>query len=320
MSRAKKESEEPEEADEKGSELWDFLRDVIIAVVIVGVVIGGIFAYSGIWPPLVVIDSGSMKHGENSSVGTIDAGDLVLVKEVLEREDMITYIEGRESGHQTYGDYGDVIVYRKYGSEDMVPIIHRAMMWLEYNASSDSFDIPDLQLLEHGTDWYNIQFTSDDAWYGLREAIVLKNVGYQSTDVIIDLGKILDQAWITGGPHGGFITMGDGNLAEYGGLLAVDQHSSTLCSEPIQVHWIVGKARGELPWFGAIKLYFTGDTKWIPSNTWTMLAIAIVLIIAIPVAIDMLIAIYSKRKKADEEHQEHYSIIDRFLRKRKESD
>ena len=106
--------EDQKEGDDKETlkdGLFDFLKDIVIAVIIVAVIIGSIYAYSGIWPPLVVIDSGSMKHGEESQVGAIDAGDLVLVKEIDDRNDVITYIEGRADGHRTYGDYGDVIIF-----------------------------------------------------------------------------------------------------------------------------------------------------------------------------------------------------------------
>ena len=48
------------------------------------------FAYSGNWPPMVVIESGSMEHTDNplydepgfTHVGTIDTGDLVVVKKL----------------------------------------------------------------------------------------------------------------------------------------------------------------------------------------------------------------------------------------------
>ena len=42
-------------------------------------------------------------------------------------------------GHRTFGDYGDVIIYERYGRSDQTPIIHRAMLRLEYNATSISF-------------------------------------------------------------------------------------------------------------------------------------------------------------------------------------
>src|SRR6266571_7570283 len=68
--------------------LWLAVRDVVIAGLAVAIVIGSIFWYSGTWPPMVVIESGSMMHGSDSSLGIIDTGDLTLVKKVDHPEDI----------------------------------------------------------------------------------------------------------------------------------------------------------------------------------------------------------------------------------------
>ena len=102
--------------------LPDTVKDVGIAIGSVVVVFLLTFAYSGNWPPMVVIESGSMEHDNNSlyaepgytHLGTIDTGDLVIVKEAG-KKDIVTYLEGKDTGYEKYGDYGDVIVYYKNG-------------------------------------------------------------------------------------------------------------------------------------------------------------------------------------------------------------
>ena len=95
------------------------------------------FAYSGNWPPMVVIESGSMEHTDNplydepgfTHIGTIDTGDLVVVKEAGKSE-IVTYLQGKKTDYKKYGDYGDVIVYYKNGIRELdgtpvTPVIHR---------------------------------------------------------------------------------------------------------------------------------------------------------------------------------------------------
>ena len=114
---------------------------------------GVCFLYTGNWPPVVVVESESMMHSNTESfLGVIDTGDLVLVKTIGSRDDVVTYAQGKADDYSTYSDYGDVIIYRKNGYGDVTPVIHRALVWLEYNQTSDNFDIPDLRGLKAGVD------------------------------------------------------------------------------------------------------------------------------------------------------------------------
>ena len=47
-------------------------------------------------------------------------------------------------GYKTYGDYGDVVIYDRDGSTAQTPVIHRAIVELVYNSTSNSFDIPSI--------------------------------------------------------------------------------------------------------------------------------------------------------------------------------
>ena len=80
-------------------EAWLLAKDALIALILVAAFLSSIVLYTGNWPPMVVVESGSMTHGwetADSRIGIIDPGDLVLVKSVSSRESVITYVEGVE--------------------------------------------------------------------------------------------------------------------------------------------------------------------------------------------------------------------------------
>jgi len=65
------------------------------------------------------IESGSMEPN-------MHIGDLVFTRNVPSTG-IVTHEDGATSGYKTFGDYGDVILYHKYGCTADTPIIHRAM-------------------------------------------------------------------------------------------------------------------------------------------------------------------------------------------------
>lgn len=276
---------------------WYKLKPFIIAPIIFIVLVGGIYAYSGVWPPMVVVESKSMQHSDRSSIGIIDTGDIVMVRSVGSAEDVVSYLEGVATGHSTYGEPGDVIIYYKSGMSK--PIIHRAIVELEYNATGGGFDIPELANVP--ASMWSVP-GGDQVWWDLKDSVELYGIGFLGVTVTIDLRAMLEHMSspaYSGEPHGGFITMGDNNYytGANGTLLGkYDQRWVSSVKEPIKSEWIVGKARGELPWFGLIKLYATGTAPdYTPENSKVDLVIALVLIVAVPIAIDVLQAVVRKR-------------------------
>ena len=119
-------------------ETVSFLRDILVAVAVVFVILTVLWGYTGQWfgAPMVAIESGSMMHLDEpfGRIGTIDAGDMVLLVKVDSYDDIVTEKEAENNeGYDSYGDYGDVIVYRKEGRTDVDQIIHRAMCWIDKN-------------------------------------------------------------------------------------------------------------------------------------------------------------------------------------------
>lgn len=267
------------------------LRDAGIAFAFVASILLIMYAYTGLWPPLVVVESDSMMHSEDNTsyVGVIDTGDMVLVKDIDSADDVTTYLQGFVNGHRTYGDYGDVIVYKKMGLDVSTPIIHRAVLYLEINAPDyDSYRCEELQDLPE-TKW---GLTVGDSWDDITGVITIYDYGYNEDAVTVNVGSILS-AFDRGHsiPTSGFVTRGDHNRW-------VDQTYGDN-SAPVDPEWIVGKARGEIPWFGLLKLWFTDSLKSeAPDNSVRNLWIAIAVIVIVPIAIDAVLTFRIRKKIA----------------------
>ena len=265
------------------------IRDLIIAGLIVTLIMAVLFIYSGIWPPIVVIESGSMQHSNTESfIGVIDTGDLVLVKkEPL--SNIKTYVEGRATGYSTYGNYGDVIIFHKNGDSSKTPIIHRALIYLKYDPSKNTYYSEELKNLQYGEEWSRSDGINSP--YDLNGTLYIYNYGHTSLTITIDLQALLAD---TRNRHDGYITLGDNNKDVY------DQRARG--TEPIKYEWLIGVARGEIPWFGLLKLSFGSPeerrhAQLAPANSWTSLYIALFLIIVGPLLIDYTLNYIRKNRK-----------------------
>lgn len=262
------------------SSAYLFLRDAGLALLSVVLILVTMYAYTGLWPPLVVVESNSMMHGEDnlSSVGTIDTGDLVFVRKVAAVGDVKTYMDGVVSGHRTYGDYGDVVIYKPGGTDARTPIIHRAMVYLEFDSENNCYRSPSLR--DAPSDKWAAA-NPDDTWDRLTSTVRIFHVGWDDMTILIDITGLIPSQ------KSGFITKGDHNAN-------VDQMFGT--TGPVEIGWIVGKARGEIPWFGLLKLWTTdslGSTA--PENSVRNLWISMIVIVVTPIAIDIGLTFREKR-------------------------
>ena len=260
------------------------IKDFVVALIIFCIIISCMYAYTQVWPPLVVIESDSMAH-QNApfgKVGTIDPGDFTFVRRIYDRTDIVTYFQGKRTGYKTYNDYGDVIIFMKNGHKEDTPVIHRAMMWVEVNITGGKlrYDIPELEV------------------YGV-EKITITEINLINFDP-----KSL---------HSGFVTKGDNNKRcdQGGGIL--DMYNRPV--ELIQPDWVIGKSVGEIPWFGLIKLSIddirqgTRHAFIAPSDCWIMLGLSLLIILIIPLSIDLLGARVSQKIK-------NFSIIKKLGEKK----
>ena len=127
----------PDPPDRSDDPSWKvYVTDLLSSVAAVLLVGALLFAVSGVWPPLVAIESPSMNPN-------IHTGDLVFVMEEHRfppegahgDTGVVTARVAQENGHTEFHEAGDVIVYAPNGNNETTPIIHRAMFWVEKNES-----------------------------------------------------------------------------------------------------------------------------------------------------------------------------------------
>jgi signal peptidase len=120
-------------------------------------------------------------------------------------------------------------------------------------------------------------------WYDLTSSVTIYQVGYKNQTVNISLSSIFNYFTANNiAPHGGLITKGDHN--DY---YDISPHAN-IAHEPVISAWIVGEARGEIPWFGLIKLWLSGTMPaQTPENSKTDLILTIAVIVAVPVVLDV---------------------------------
>jgi signal peptidase len=252
---------------------------VVSLFLIMVLVMAALGSATGVWPPLMAVGSKSMQHNDtHSSLGIIDTGDVVLVDRQAEAGGLRTYLDSVPDGHQSFGELGDVIVYRPPNGG--IPIIHRAICELVYNASSDSFDVPALATLPPGS--WSVSGPAKQ-WWDLDDELNLFDVGYANVTVHIDLKEMLMDMGLA--PHGGLVTMGDNNWQDIDGVRIgiVDQGGIPGIDEPISFDWIIGKVTREVPWVGTIRLWLTGTAPdYTPMNSVVSLFVALGCMIALP--------------------------------------
>ncbi|MCA1811111.1 MAG: S26 family signal peptidase [Halobacteriales archaeon] len=247
------------------------LREALVGVLLIALLLTTLFAATAQpFPrgsPVVVVTSGSMMHCTNGHpplgrdctpisygrIGTIDPGDLIFVRRVSAAGDVATKAQDRA---RHYGDAGDVVVYHRGGSTTATPIIHRALFYLTVN--------PD------GT--YTVAELGLDHVPSLDQPAVVRLAG-------CTLAAQGSHAW--GAADSGFITRGDNNPA-------ADQCPGISLSGPARTEWLLGKARGELPWVGLVKL-FVDDLRGPSSNfgaagtdSKVMLLVGVGVLVALP--------------------------------------
>jgi signal peptidase I len=274
---------------------WYF--EPLVALAIIVLLLVSLYAYTGNWPPIFVVESGSMQHGAGDTVGLINTGDLVLVQKV-NPSSVVTYVEGAQTGFETYGEYGDVMLYEPNGNAQATPVIHRAILYLVWNSSAHTYSAPSLAPLPCGTEpgaQYSVSGQPGGCgWTGLHTSITLYGVGWRNATVTIPLTSL--------GRYSGFITMGDNNVIS-GSPPQGETDQLSGISALVAGSWILGVARGMVPWVGSFKLLLDGNAGEVPPQSWQFLALAIAAIVLAGFGLHYLFrveGIEDPRRKAEE--------------------
>ncbi len=98
-------------------------KDVAVTLAFVLAITGALYLYAGVWPPLVSVEGTSMYPH-------MVTGDLVVLRG-LDRVSVTPGLRAVDSGYRMFGGYGDVIVYSPMGNRSRVPVIHRAVYWVD---------------------------------------------------------------------------------------------------------------------------------------------------------------------------------------------
>ena len=304
--------------------LKTLLRELLLAAGMIGLLIFALYAHTGSMPPLVVVESSSMIHDVNGEVGSIDAGDLVLVH-TQDFDTIVTFAEATDLdnskyGYSQHGLGGDVIIYKKNGEEG-TPIIHRAIMEVIPNQitspnRSASTDASNNERCPEGGTYDSESFDGS----GVRGVCVL-TWDVPGTDVydvetvtvhfdgiqagFYDCNRPLHAnvephlvVWQWQPRHAGILTLGDNNNC------SVDQGSQTVNGSsgvhsasgvvgPIRASWLIGVGGGEIPWLGTVKLMVSGEgtpgTRDVPSSSFFILFTLIGSVLVLPMLLEPLL-------------------------------
>ena len=249
----------------------------LVALAVVVLLLVGLFAFTNNWPPAYVVESGSMEHSSNGDLGDINPGDMVLAQKVPNAS-IVPYVTGARDGVRSYGEFGDVVLYHPNGVTRPTPIVHRALLYLVWDQSKEAYSAPDLRGLPCGT---GSNRTAGELYYDsgagggcvtsdLSGTLRLYGVGWNSSTIILDLSDFLAI-----GQHSGYLTKGDHNPEPDQSPISGGGSTPSL-SSLVEPGWVIGIARGEIPWFGAFKLLLDGNAENVSSVSWQFIGLSIV--------------------------------------------
>ena len=282
------------------------VRELILAAGMISILVLAMWAHTGSMPPLVVVESNSMQHDADGEIGTIDAGDLVLVHSPNDNQ-IISFAEATDEnspyyGYKSLGMEGDVIIYEKNGESDSTPIIHRALFEIEIG---DSEPANSDNQCDSGVYWENLCITT---WSvpGTNQVKVEQinlvfdgeNVGkYSCGGVAAQHGSVWYTVENYTPMNPGYITLGDNNdcnddqaVFEFAqGLNSI--HSGMI--RPVQDDWVIGISGAEIPWLGTVKLMVSGGdspgVSQVPGSSFVYLIVFVIVVLLLPLVIDPVI-------------------------------
>jgi len=282
------------------------VRELVLAVGMITLLVLAMWAHTGSMPPLVVVESNSMQHDSNGEVGTIDAGDLILVHSPEDNR-IITFAEATDPksdyyGYESLGMEGDVIIYERNGESDSTPIIHRALFEISIGESVPAENQDDC---EGGVYWNGLCITSWSVPGSDQVNVKEINLVFDGVNTgKYSCGGIAAQhgsEWFSVENYSpmnpGYITLGDNNdCNDDQGVFEFAQGLSSIHSgmiRPVQEDWVIGISGAEIPWLGTVKLMVSGGdspgVSQVPGLSFVFLIAFVGVVLAAPAVIEPLI-------------------------------
>lgn len=282
------------------------VRELILAAGMISILVLAMWAHTGSMPPLVVVESNSMQHDADGEVGTIDAGDLVLVHSPEDNQ-IISFAEATDKnspyyGYKSLGMEGDVIIYERNGETDSTPIIHRALFEIEIG---DSEPANSDNQCDSGVYWddlcistWSVPGTDQIRVEQINLVFDGENVGkYSCGGAAAQHGSVWYSVENYTPMNPGYITLGDNNdcnddqaVFEFAqGLNSI--HSGMI--RPVQDDWVIGISGAEIPWLGTVKLMVSGGdspgVSQVPGTSFVYLIVFVIVVLLLPLIIDPVI-------------------------------
>ena len=282
------------------------VRELVLAAGMITLLVLAMWAHTGSMPPLVVVESNSMQHDSDGEIGTIDAGDLVLVHSPEDNR-IITFAEATDPksdyyGYESLGMEGDVIIYERNGESDSTPIIHRALFEISIGQSMPAENQGDC---EGGVFWNGLCITSwsvpGSDQVNVKEINLVfdgVNTGkYSCGGVAAQHGSEWFSVENYSPMNPGYITLGDNNdCNDDQGVFEFAQGLSSIHSgmiRPVQEDWVIGISGAEIPWLGTVKLMVSGGdspgVSQVPGLSFVFLILFIGIVLAVPAVIEPVI-------------------------------
>ncbi len=229
-----------------------FLRDLIFVVLVVGAISAISQITLGVWTPMVAVESGSMDPN-------MKIGDIVLIQGVS-KTDVIAWENGETTGHDTFNNPGDVILYRPYGKEKLTLIDQASHLFLR-NPYPPEKATPiihrALRFVEEG----------ELMWEGGPPAPFSGYITKGDNNTEIDqrageiLGVVNQKYFHDQQMKGEIISIGkDAYLDKETGLAFIDMDNETYAvwginyRMPVRDEWVIGVARLRIPLIGYVRL------------------------------------------------------------------
>ena len=282
------------------------VRELVLAAGMITLLVLAMWAHTGSMPPLVVVESNSMQHDSDGEIGTIDAGDLVLVH-APEDNRIVTFVEATDSksdyyGYESLGMEGDVIIYERNGESESTPIIHRALFEI---VIGQSVPAENQSQCEGGVFWEDVCITSwsvpGSDQINVKEINLIfdgENTGkYACEGIAAQHGSEWFSVENYTPMNPGYITLGDNNdCNDDQGVFEFAQGLSSIHSgmiRPVQEDWVIGISGAEIPWLGTVKLMVSGGdspgVSQVPSQSFIFLILFVGAVLVAPIVIEPVI-------------------------------